>query len=130
MRYLGIDFGLKKIGLSLGDDQTKMALPIETIKNSEQVFYSLSDLIEQENIGAVVVGVPVQSDTSFNSAQFDITNEFINNLEKAINLPVYRVDERYTTSESKRLIKEFGAQASEDSLSAMLILQAYFDELN
>jgi putative Holliday junction resolvase len=130
MRYLGIDFGLKKIGLSLGDDQTKMALPIETIKNNEQIFCSLSDLIEQENIDAVVVGVPVQSDTSFNSAQFDITNEFIDNLEKAINLPIYRVDERYTTSESKRLIKEFGAQAPEDSLSAMLILQAYLDEIN
>jgi RNase H-fold protein (predicted Holliday junction resolvase) len=45
-------------------------------------------------------------------------------------LPIYRVDERYTTSESKRLIKEFGAQAPEDSLSAMLILQAYLDEIN
>lgn len=129
MRYLGIDYGLKKIGLSLGDDGSKIALPIETIKNDEHIFCSLAKLVEQEGVGAVVVGVPVQLNASYSSKQFDLTNKFIDELSKNINISIFRVDERYTTSESKRLIKEFGAQAPEDSLSAMIILQAYLDEL-
>lgn len=129
MRYLGIDYGLRKIGLALGDDGSKIASPIETVKNDEHIFSSLQKLVEQEGVESIVVGVPVQEKASYSTKQFDLTNAFIDELEKQINLPTYRIDERYTSSESKRLKKEFGAPAPEDSLAAMLILQSYLDEL-
>lgn len=129
MRYLGIDYGLRKIGLSLGDDGSKIASPIETINNDEHIFDSIKKLVEQENVESIVVGIPVQDKASYSSKQFDLTNEFIDQLGEKIKVPIYRVDERYTSSESKRLKKEFGAQAPEDSLAAMLILQSYLDEI-
>ncbi|MBU4315523.1 Holliday junction resolvase RuvX [Patescibacteria group bacterium] len=129
MRYLGIDFGLRKIGLSLGDDGSKIASPIETVKNDEHIFSSLSQLVEHEGVESIVVGVPVQDNPAYSTTQLDLTHAFIEELHKYISLPIHQIDERYTTSESKRLKKEFGAQAPEDSLSAMIILQSYFDEL-
>lgn len=127
MRYLGIDFGLKKIGMALGDDETKIASPIETIANTDQLMNKLKELVKQEGIEEVVVGVPMSAGTFHTGEQFALTQKFIETLRSEIDLPVHEEDERYTSVESQRLQKEYGAQASEDSLAAMLILQQFLD---
>ena len=129
MRYLGIDFGLKKIGLALGDSETKIASPIETIPNNDFVFSTFDNLIKGEGVEELVVGVPMSAGDFHNSEQLELTRKFINNLQSASGLVVHEVDESYTSKEGQRLQKECGAQASEDSLAAMLILQAFLDSM-
>lgn len=129
MRYLGIDFGLRKIGLSIGDSQTKIASPIETVENNESIFDSLASLVKDEGIDQIVVGVPIEVGKFHDGEQLKITQAFIEELRAKIGIEIHEMDESFTTAESQRLQKEEGARAPEDSLAAMLILQAYLDSL-
>lgn len=133
MRYIGLDFGLRKIGVALGDSDSKMAMPVEVIrlnktKGQEGVegIKEVVNLIKEEGVSEVVVGVPLESG-DHSSEQLLITKKFIENLRLASGLTVHEVDERFTSAESKRLQSEYGAQAEEDALAAMLILQSFFD---
>ena len=60
MRYLGIDYGEAHVGIAIGDDETLMALPLETVTNEgvQEMIEYLTAVIVREGIGAIVVGVP------------------------------------------------------------------------
>ena len=129
MRYLGIDFGLRKIGLAFGDDETNISTPAEVITNDDRLFSRLISLVQSEGIDAIAVGVPLPTGDHHSADQLNRTRAFIEELRRVVSVPVYEVDEKYTSSESRRIQKEYGSQVPEDSLAAMLILQAYLDEL-
>src|SRR3989339_70440 len=82
MRYLGLDYGLKKIGLAIGDDKSKIASPLEVIKviNVIAVIENIKDLIAEEGIEAIVVGVPKKVGDFHSGGQLDLTKKFIDNL--------------------------------------------------
>jgi putative holliday junction resolvase len=129
MRILGIDYGLKKIGLAFAESDAGLAVPLEVIRNEgEQTIKDIIQNIESEDIETVVVGVPLKTGSHHNSDQLDLTRAFIERLKASTDLPVVEVDESYTTAESIRLQKEEGSDAPEDALAAMLILRGYLDE--
>lgn len=130
MRYLGIDFGLRKIGLALGDSETTIASPIETIVNNESVFENLKELVKSEGVEQIIVGVPLEVGKFHDGEQLKITQNFIETLRSYVGIEVHEIDESFTTAESQRLQKEEGSQAAEDSLAAMLILQSFLDSNN
>ena len=128
MRFLGIDYGEKKIGLALGDDEIRTAAPLETVRNEgERTPKLIAQLLKRERVDAVVVGVPISAGEGLASLQEKNTRAFIEALRKETSLPVHEEDERYTSSESKRIKQEHGSGVSEDALAATLILQAFFD---
>ncbi len=128
MRYLGIDYGDKKIGLALGDDEVKVAAPLEVVRNEgERTALLVAQLIKRERVDAVVVGVPLSAGDAPASEQEKKTRAFIAELKKLTTVPVYEEDERYTSSESLRIKHEHGSGVPEDALAATLILQAFFD---
>ncbi|MBT3231085.1 Holliday junction resolvase RuvX [Candidatus Uhrbacteria bacterium] len=127
MRYLGIDFGLKKIGLALGDSETKISSPIETVVNTEMIFDELAELVKKEGVDQIVIGAPLEVGKFHDGEQLRITQEFSAELRSKLGIEVHEVDESFTTAESKRLQKEEGSRAPEDSLAAMLILQSFLD---
>jgi putative Holliday junction resolvase len=129
MRYLGIDFGLRKLGLALGDDETRLATPAEVIQNDDRLLVRLAELVRDEGIESVVVGVPLPTGDHHSGEQLQKTRAFIEDLKRVVNVPVHEVDEKYTSSESRRMQKEMGSGVPEDALAAMLILQSYLDEL-
>lgn len=120
MKYLGIDYGLRKVGLALGDDETNIAAPLEVIENSDDLLVRLATMIEQENIDSVIVGLPPQR-------QGEVTKEFVQELKKVVKVPVHLEDESYSSAESRRIQQEHGSDVEEDALAAMLILQGYLD---
>lgn len=128
MRYLGIDYGDKKIGLALGDSETRVAVPLEVIQNANSIYQTIADLIKSEAIDEVVVGVPLSTTEGPGSPQLEKTRQFIKELRHFVSIPIHEEDERYTTAESIRLQREESAGAEEDALAAMLILQAYLDQ--
>lgn len=128
MRFLGIDYGEKKIGLALGDDEIRTAAPLETVRNEgERTPRLIAQLIKRERVDAVVVGVPISAGVAPASLQEKKTRVFIEGLRQETTVPVYEEDERYTTFESSRMKREHGSGVSEDALAAAMILQAYFD---
>lgn len=121
MRYLGVDYGLKKTGLAIGDGETKIASPIGVVAGGEASYPEIRRLLLEEGIDAIVVGMPERE-----GAQRDATILFIERLEERLDQPVYTVDEGFTSKESQRLRAETGTDAPEDALAAMLILEDYF----
>ncbi len=128
MRYLGIDYGDKKIGLAFGDSEAGIAVPLDVIQNVENIYQKLADRIAVEQIDEIVIGVPLSTVEGPGSPQLEKTRSFIKGLQEVVSIPVHEEDERYTTAESIRLQREEGAEAADDALAAMLVLQAYLDQ--
>lgn len=145
MNYLGIDYGEKRIGLSAGDDDVRLAVPIPAAvePTKEARLKHIADEIQKRRIGALVVGYPFNMDGSvgFKAKEVDA---FIAGLEAQFRLPVHRTDERLTSqaaesqmrankpqkSRSRKSIKakqEERRSGELDSRAATLILQDYLD---
>jgi len=134
MRYLGIDYGEKRIGLALGDDTVKVASPFRVIENQgvNEVLAVLNEIFDQENIEQIVVGVPysLKERKGKVGAQEQAVIDFITRLGMATITPIAREDERFTTVEVDRLMAGEKLPGGErDAVSAMLILQSYLDRL-
>lgn len=128
MKYLGVDFGLRKIGTALGDDGSHVAVPFELVPGGADAAARITALAKREGIEAFVVGLPIPTDFHQSEEQLERTMAFVNQLGEASGLPVKVVDEQFSSAEARRVQKEYGATASEDEIAAMLILQAFFDE--
>jgi putative holliday junction resolvase len=129
MRILGIDYGDKKIGLAFGETDVRVAVPLEVIINEGQTTIEvLMARVKEEDIDTIVVGVPLPQG-NHSSEQLDKTRDFIARLVEAVDVPVVEEDESFTSAESIRLQREDNAQAPEDALAAMLIVQSYLNHL-
>ncbi len=125
MRYLGIDYGTAHIGLALGDDETRLAIPFQTIESSkEDVWVALETTIFLEGIDAIVVGMP--NNPGHDGEQENLTKEFITQLRHRVLCPIYEIDERFTSQEAQKRMHD-GGGGDEHAIAAMLILQSYFD---
>jgi putative Holliday junction resolvase len=131
MRLLGIDYGDKKIGLAFGDTEVNVAVPLDVVPNvGDETIRVFAKRAKTEDIDAIIVGVPLSTGAHHSSKQLDKARAFIAALIAATPIPVIEEDESYTTGESIRLQREEGAQAEEDALAAMLILQSYMDRID
>ncbi|MEK7557586.1 MAG: Holliday junction resolvase RuvX [Patescibacteria group bacterium] len=120
-KYLGIDWGEKRIGLAVGDSETKIAIPFKTVKNIEEVLQVIVD----EEINIIIVGKPL----SIVNYKLQITNEkynkFIKDLKDKSNLQIELIDERLSSKAADALIGDKKVKAKRDEVAAMLILQLY-----
>lgn len=129
MRYLGVDFGLKKIGIATGDDDTGMAFPFGVIAGGADAVERVVALGKKEGAESFVIGVPIPNAEIHSNVQFNLTMDFVKALQAATTVPVSVVDEQFSSAEARRLQKEYGMDASEDAIAAQIILQAHLDEL-
>lgn len=124
-KYLGIDYGTKRIGVAFGDEERKIAFPKTTIlhQNIRQAVKALNLLIQKEEIDAVVVGLPM-SLQGRETEQTKSVRDFAKILKKEIKISVLFENEMLTTK-----IAEWGGTKKEhiDKASAALILQSYLD---
>ena len=119
---LAFDFGLKRIGVAVGEPELGMAHPLPAVA----VFSQIEKLVEEWKPASLVVGLP----TSVQGVAHAMTKQaedFARRLEKRFKLPVARVDERYTSVEAESRLKGVKKKAI-DSVAAQLILEQYFDE--
>jgi putative holliday junction resolvase len=130
MNYLGIDWGIKKIGLATGSDSTKLASPFKilNIKKYDEAMQELETIIKEEDIDVCVVGNPL--DLRSNENQSDLLKKFIADLVN-LDLEVVLEDERMSTKLANKLERDFGRKKrdQDDDLAATVILQTYLDKL-
>ena len=118
--YLAFDFGEKRVGVATGNDYTKTAEALTTISynNKDQLFEKIQALIKEWQPKALVVGIPTHPDGNAHQMTAK-AQRFANQLQGRFNLPVHRVDERYTS---------VSVENGDDALAAQLILEQYFSE--
>lgn len=121
MRYLGIDYGEKRIGLALSDESGKIAMPYG-VANS---FNKILSLLKKEKVGKIVIGLPV-SFSGRESAQALETKKFAEALKKKVKLPIELENEVLST----KIASRFSSNGQIDASSAAIILQSYLDKQN
>jgi len=127
MRYLGIDYGTAHIGLALGDDETHLATPFQTIESSkEDTMVALETTMFLEGIDVIVVGMP--KNPGNDGEQEKLTREFITQLGHRVLCPIYEIDEHFTSQEAQKRMRD-GGGGDEHAIAAMLILQSYLDRV-
>ena len=121
--YLAFDYGVKRIGVAVGNSYARLAQPLKTIqnKNSDETFRIIQKLIQEWEVSIRVVGLPTHPD----GAEHEMTRRaerFGNQLNGRLNLPVKWVDERYSSAVVDDPVSDIDRQA------AVLILEQYFQE--
>jgi putative Holliday junction resolvase len=119
---LAFDFGLKRIGVAVGEPELGSAHPLPAVSDFSQI----EKLVAEWKPARLVVGLP----TSAKGEPHAMTRQaedFARRLERRFKLPVARVDERFTSVEAEHRLRGIKKKAI-DSVAAQLILEQYFDE--
>ncbi len=132
-RILGLDVGEKRIGLALSDPMGFTAGPLGVLerKDVETTANAVKRLVEKHQAQAIVVGLPLTLRGS-KGPQAQRVHSFVLELRKRLLVPIIMEDERLTTVQGERALREAGAsrkqrKAAIDQVAAQLILQAYLD---
>ena len=133
-RILGIDFGLKRIGLALSDPLMMFAYSFKTVLNDDKLWNELSGIITGQNISKIILGYPLKESGKPSSITSDVL-KFKKLLEEKFKREVILRDERYTSSIALEQINQSVTKKSKrrdkgllDRSSAAIILQGYLDE--
>lgn len=129
MRYLGIDYGIKKIGFAVSEGMLASALTVADISSLKDGVFKVSKVIDREKIERVVVGMPE------GKAGRDV-KRFLSELEKLYGnsqVEVIEADETLSSKDAKKLMIDLNltkrARSREDAYAAVLILQNFLDSL-
>ena len=136
MRILALDPGTKRIGVAVSDPLKMIASPLENIDAEPfAAFLSrLKELIREKEVELIIVGMPRNMDGSYGESAAKV-REFVTVLKEAIQVPIQTVDERLTSAQANRILKEGGVRGSDrkgkvDPMAAALMLRSYLDHLN
>lgn len=138
MRYLGIDYGIKRVGLSISDTEGLLAFPYKVVLNNLYLIDTIHNVCGEEEVSAIVLGESSDLSGKPNKIMGSI-EEFKRNLEIELDMPIYYEKEFMTSVYSgeqksknifnaKKIKKE--KEIKDDRRAATLILQRYLDKIN
>jgi putative Holliday junction resolvase len=129
---LAFDFGTRRIGVAVGDFETRLAHPLAAISAVENRarFAAIERLMGEWRPARLVVGLPAHADGT-EHAIGRLARRFAQRLQGRFGVPVALVDERLTSSEAEAMLRAAGVRgarfkAGVDSLAAQRILESYF----
>ena len=131
MRYLAIDYGRKRIGLAICDASEMIASPLTVIDGGKEPIKRIVEIVTQENVGAIVVGMPLNMDDS-EGPQAKETMEFAERLKKHVEIDVFFQDERLSSfaAEEKMASAELSRKKKRkylDAVAAAQILETFLE---
>ena len=131
-KFLGIDYGKKRIGLSITDDNKIISSPLDTV-STVGIFSFLDDFLRREEIDLIVIGMPKKLNNTDNLISKDI-RVFSEKITKKFQIPVHFIDERYTSKIASTIIVSSHLKRMKrrdkkivDKISASLILETYLN---
>jgi putative holliday junction resolvase len=134
-RLMGLDLGTKTIGIATSDLTRQIATPITTIARAKftQDATELLAIAEKENVGVLVLGLPINMDGS-EGPRAQATRAFARNMARLTALPIVFWDERLSTAAVERMLIDADASRATrdrvvDKLAAAWILQSALDSL-
>ena len=130
-RILALDVGRKRIGVAVSDEWQWTAQPLTVIKrkDDEGVFKTIANLVEEQEVIKVVVGLPVTLRGEIGHAAKEVLG-FVEELKKRLSMPIITWDEALTTAEAEEILLEADLSRKKrrqviDKLAAALILESY-----
>ena len=134
-RVLGVDYGVRRIGVAVADLQVRIASPLATIAGRNDVTRdarAVADVGEAQSAGEYVVGLPVSMNDG-ESDQTRLTRRFAGELERLSGRPVHLHDERLTTDAAHDVMDEAAVPRQKrkelaDRIAAQKILQSWLDQ--
>ncbi len=135
-RYFGIDYGAKRIGLAVGDDQARIASPVATVAARGSISDHVAAVLDSARdyeADAFVVGLPTNMDGT-EGKQAKLTRSFAGELSRQTGKPVHFADERLSSRTAQELIQPADLtrrkrKSVEDAVAAQVILQSFLDSL-
>jgi putative Holliday junction resolvase len=124
MKFIGIDYGTKRVGVALSDEEGKIAFPKEVLPCSNRLIEELLDICIREEVGGMVVGESKNLDGSANPLMKDI-DRFVSKWRRESRIPLF-LEPEYMTSHQAHRVQ--GKHALLDASAAALILQSYLDK--
>lgn len=133
-KLLGLDHGDKRFGIALSDAGKVIATPRLVVEGEDALWQTLESLMSEEDIEAVVIGLPLNMDGSEGPRARKVI-EFSRVLEEKTGLPVHFQDERLSSFEAESALSEAGVHGSRrksrvDMVAAQIILQGYLNQIN
>jgi putative Holliday junction resolvase len=133
-RILGVDYGVKRIGLAVTDPLKIFASPLITV-NQEEFYNYINDYLKKNEVEAFVIGYPVQMNNK-PSESVTYINPFIKKLKKTFpEIHIYLADERFTSQMAMKTMIDGGVKKKDrqdkslvDKISASIILQSFLDK--
>ena len=134
MRVVGLDLGSRRIGVAVSDPRGVLATPHAVVDRSgarRDDHRAIADLIVEVGADRLVVGLPRSLDGSLGPAASDVLGE-VEELAAVVSVPVETYDERFTTVEAERRLREADAKAEDrrrtiDKAAAAVMLQSWLD---
>jgi putative Holliday junction resolvase len=135
-RIIALDLGKRRIGIAVSDELglTAQGLPTLERKNMRTDLAILHRLMEERGVQSILMGNPLHMRSGDESRQAEWVREFGASLERKTGRPVKFWDERLTTVEASRVLRDSGISIEKraravDQLSAVILLQSYLDFL-
>ena len=130
-KYIGIDYGKKRTGISISDYDKIISFPLETVDTSNLINF-LKDLTKKEKIEKIIIGKPLKLNNKIHALENEIV-DFIESIKRAFpNISIHRVDERFTSKISNKILNQLETKKKIrmdksiiDKISASLILESY-----
>jgi putative Holliday junction resolvase len=134
MRYLAIDYGDKRTGLAICDHAETIASPLAVIQGQKDLLKRIADVVETENVEAIVMGLPLNMDDS-QGPQARLIFKFADQLKEHLSIPIHFQDERLSTfgAEEKLAAADFTRGKKKkrlDAIAAAEILEAFLEQKN
>ncbi len=134
MRYLGLDLGSRTLGVSISDKTGLIASSLKIIRHNEEYDRLLTDvenLVKEYEIDAIVLGFPKNMNGTI-GPKGELSENFKEQLEKKLLIPIYLQDERLTTKSATDMLIEGNVSRKKrktviDAVAATIILQTYLD---
>lgn len=130
-RVLALDVGKKRIGLAVSDELGLTAQGIDTLERTRirEDLENLKQIAARWQVETLLVGKPLHM-SGAESRQSEYTREFAERLQRYLNLPLIFWDERLTSAEAERNLREGGASLEQrkkavDRMAAVLLLESY-----
>ncbi len=135
-RILALDLGKRRIGLAISDELGITAQGLDTLQrtNLREDLAHLADLITEKNAGLILMGNPIHM-SGREGRQAEYTRDFAERLKEKTGLPLVYWDERLTSVEAGRVLRDSGISIEKraravDRLSAVILLASYLDSLS
>lgn len=128
--YLGIDWGEKKIGLAIADDETRLAFADQVVFNDDKVWENLKEIIDEYLVEKIVIGLSTHDVQSDNEKKI---RSFANELKNRFNVKVIFTEEMFSTREAQENLKKQelkNLDSKDDAEAARVLLQSYLDHEN
>jgi putative Holliday junction resolvase len=136
MRILALDHGTVRIGVAVSDELKMFASPLEFIpaEPSATALERLQQLLREKEVGLIVIGMPRNMNGSYGPAAEKV-RAFSDQLRAAVNVPLVMWDERLSSVQAHRMLREAGHKAKQhkgrvDASAAAILLQSYLDSLS